>query len=81
MISFSRRIVAPLLRMACLTVLWMGSYGLLRAQDFITVSGTITNKKDGKVIGEPQMRVYGYSSYKCRFRGTAPCCSVTLARM
>ncbi|MBO7510998.1 MAG: hypothetical protein J6T35_07420, partial [Bacteroidales bacterium] len=64
MISFSRRIVAPLLRMACLTVLWMGSYGLLRAQDFITVSGTITNKKDGKVIGEPQMRVYGYSSYE-----------------
>lgn len=64
MMSWFRRIVPVLLRMACLTAFWMGAYGMLSAQDFITVSGTITNKKDGKVIGEPLMRVYGYSSYE-----------------
>ena len=63
MMSFVHRITAPLLRMACLTALWLGASGMLSAQDFITVTGTITNKKDGKVIGEPQMRVYGYSTY------------------
>ena len=59
----SRRIFPALLRMACLMALWLGAYGMLSGQDFITVTGTITNKKDGKVIGDPQMRVYGYSTY------------------
>lgn len=64
MMILSRRIFPVLLRMACLTALWVGTCGLLLAQDVITVKGTVTNRKDGKVIGEPLMRVYGYSSYE-----------------
>lgn len=47
----------------CLLVLWTGVPSVSSAQSFIKVKGTVTNKKDGKVIGESGMRVYGYTTY------------------
>ena len=64
MMRTGKAISAALLRAGLLLFLWSGGAGGLGAQDFITVTGTVTNKKDGKVIGEPMMRVYGYHSYE-----------------
>lgn len=61
---FAKAISAICLRAGLLLAFWIGGVGGLGAQDFITVTGTIINKKDGKVIGEPMMRVYGYSTYE-----------------